>query len=76
MRFKIRYHVHTKIKNRVHEHGGCDSKYDITYSLNTKKKELLKHRGCISKYDIIHFLRKKESGFVSIEDLEIYSQLT
>ena len=40
MRFKTRYHLHAKERiNGVRNHGGCDSKHDITYNLRRKQME-------------------------------------
>ena len=48
------------------EHGGCNSKHDITYSLRNGVRN---RGGCDSKHDITYFLRKKEMEFVNVEDV-------
>ena len=40
MWFKTRHHLQAKENiNGIHKHGGCDSKYDITYKLRKERKK-------------------------------------
>ena len=61
MWFKTQYHLRAKEKiNGVGKRGGCDSKHDITYSLNKKINGVRKHGGCDSQHDITYMLRKNK----------------
>ena len=69
MWFKTRYHLLPKERkkiNGVRNHGGCDSKHDITYSLKEKKINGVRKDGrCDSKHDITYFLRKEKNKWSS-----------
>ena len=73
MWFKTQYHLLSKKKktrNGHGEHGGCDSKHNITYWLR-KRNGHGEHEGYDSKHNITYPLRKRkqEMDMVSMEDV-------
>ena len=75
MWFKTQYHLLAKKKktrNGHGEHGGCDSKHNITYPLRTRRRNgHSEHGGCDSKHNITYFLRKRrqEMDIMSMENV-------
>ena len=75
--FKTQYYLHAKkekTRNGHGEHGGCDSKHNITYYLRRRRRKRNghgEHGGCDSKHNITYPLsrRKQEMDMVSMEDV-------